>query len=89
MAGHMQTNAPRFRLRPGEAVLVDNFRMLHGRDPYTDLRRKLWRLWHWTDMAMDVPLDTTVVQCAVANTEAGPVNSPQHAARVVGANARL
>jgi hypothetical protein len=30
-------------------VLVDNFRLLHGRDPYQDLRRKLWRLWLWTD----------------------------------------
>ena len=55
-----QVDAPRFKLQPGEALLIDNFRLLHGRDPYHDLRRKLWRLWHWTDAAMDVPADPTV-----------------------------
>ena len=32
-----------------------------GRDPYWDLNRKLWRLWHWTHDAMDAPIDVTVV----------------------------
>ena len=32
-----QIAAPRFQLRPGQAVLIDNFRLLHGRDPYSDL----------------------------------------------------
>ena len=57
-----QVDAPRFQLKPGEALLIDNFRMLHGRDPYHDLRRKFWRLWHWTDSAMDVPVDPTVAR---------------------------
>ena len=56
-----QVRALRFKLRPGQALLVDNFRMLHGRDPYHDLRRKLWRLLHWTDAAVDVPGDPVVV----------------------------
>ena len=32
-----------------------------GRDPYFDLNRKLWRLWHWTTESMDAPVDVTVV----------------------------
>ena len=59
-----QAAAPRFKLRRGQAVLVDNFRLLHGREPYQDLRRKLWRLWHWTDRAVAVPTDPTVVAAA-------------------------
>eukprot|EP01045_Picozoa_sp_COSAG04_P006794 COSAG04_NODE_341_length_16294_cov_8.682618_9_plen_111_part_00 len=64
-----QMAAPRFKLRPGQAVLIDNFRLLHGRDPYFDLDRKLWRLWHWTEGAMDAPVDSTVIHTATGTTE--------------------
>ena len=47
--------APRVRLGPGDALLVDNYRMFHGRDPYSDGRRLLWRVWIWTDGARGVP----------------------------------
>lgn len=38
---------PRFRIEPGEALCVDNYRVLHGRAPYTG-ERFLWRVWAWT-----------------------------------------
>ena len=47
--------APRFKLRAGQTLVVDNYRMLHGRDPYDDLQRMLWRVWVWTTGALGVP----------------------------------
>ncbi|MEZ5230783.1 MAG: TauD/TfdA family dioxygenase [Acidimicrobiales bacterium] len=37
------------KLRNGEALIIDNYRVLHGREPYEDQRRTLWRLWLWTE----------------------------------------
>jgi alpha-ketoglutarate-dependent taurine dioxygenase len=42
-------SAPRFKLAPGEVAVIDNYRMLHGREPYTDFDRLMWRVWVWTD----------------------------------------
>ena len=44
-------DAARFLLRRGEALLVDNYRILHGREGYTSTRaeRRTWRVWCWTD----------------------------------------
>lgn len=47
--------APRFRLKPGEAVIVDNYRALHAREGYTDPDRMMWRVWVWTDESKGVP----------------------------------
>ena len=47
--------APRFKLQPGEVLVVDNYGMFHGRDPYTDADRMLWRVWVWTRDALGVP----------------------------------
>lgn len=47
--------APRFKLHPGQTLVVDNYRLLHGRDAYQDLQRMLWRVWVWTDSALGVP----------------------------------
>ena len=41
-------SAPKFKLTPGQAVVVDNYRMLHGRLAYQDLDRLMWRVWIWT-----------------------------------------
>lgn len=49
--------APRFKLSPGQAVVIDNYRMLHGRDAYTDLGRLLWRVWVWTKASKAGPPD--------------------------------
>src|SRR5690606_33495845 len=45
---------PRFSLRPGEALCVDNYRVLHGRDPYEGARF-MWRIWAWTTDGNGVP----------------------------------
>jgi gamma-butyrobetaine dioxygenase len=47
--------APRFKLAPGEVAIIDNYRMLHGREPYVDEQRLMWRVWVWTDEANAVP----------------------------------
>lgn len=47
--------APTCKLASGEVLLLDNYRMLHGRMPYEDLNRMLWRVWVWTDEALGVP----------------------------------
>ena len=48
-------SAPRFHLKPGEAVIVDNYRMLHAREGYDDPERMMWRVWIWTDESKGVP----------------------------------
>eukprot|EP00746_Dinoflagellata_sp_MGD_P047548 gnl/MRDRNA2_/MRDRNA2_21732_c0_seq2.p1 gnl/MRDRNA2_/MRDRNA2_21732_c0~~gnl/MRDRNA2_/MRDRNA2_21732_c0_seq2.p1 ORF type:complete len:296 (-),score=60.93 gnl/MRDRNA2_/MRDRNA2_21732_c0_seq2:48-935(-) len=45
----------RWKLQPGEALLVDNYRMFHGRESYADPDRLLWRIWFWTDQCKGVP----------------------------------
>ena len=47
--------APQFKLLPGQVVIVDNYRLMHGRSPYEDLNRMLWRVWVWTEDCLDVP----------------------------------
>lgn len=49
------SKAPRFRLEPGQALLVDNYRMFHGREGYADPTRMMWRVWGWSDQALGVP----------------------------------
>jgi len=51
----LRVRAPRFRLGPGEAVCVDNYRVSHSRDGYVDLDRLFWRVWAWTDDVIGVP----------------------------------
>lgn len=43
--------APRFRVAPGEVLLIDNYRMLHARDPYVG-GRIMFRVHCWTDERM-------------------------------------
>jgi alpha-ketoglutarate-dependent taurine dioxygenase len=47
--------APRFVLQAGEALCIDNYRMLHGRSGFDDLERSLWRIWAWTSESLGVP----------------------------------
>jgi len=53
------TVTPRFRLQRGEALLVDNFRMLHARQAYQDSStndsRRMWRVWSWTTESNGLP----------------------------------
>lgn len=47
--------APRFVLQAGEALCLDNYRMLHGRTGFDDLERTLWRIWAWTTESLGAP----------------------------------
>lgn len=47
--------APRFVLQAGDALCLDNYRMLHGRTGFDDLERALWRIWAWTNESLGVP----------------------------------
>jgi len=47
--------APRFVLQAGEALCIDNYRMLHGRTGFDDIERTLWRIWAWTSESLGVP----------------------------------
>jgi alpha-ketoglutarate-dependent taurine dioxygenase len=47
--------APRVKLLPGDLVWVDNYRVLHGRDPYQDPDRLLVRLWAWSSESNGLP----------------------------------
>ena len=47
---------PCFKLHSGEAYVADNYRLFHGREPYTDEDRMMWRVWIWTeDCAYGLP----------------------------------
>jgi hypothetical protein len=35
--------------------VIDNYRMMHGREGYADLDRQMWRVWVWTTSAWGVP----------------------------------
>lgn len=46
---------PRFKVESGQALIIDNYRMLHAREGYEDLNRMMWRVWVWTNEALGVP----------------------------------
>lgn len=50
-------SAPRFALKKGEALIVDNFRMLHARGAFhgSENTRRMWRVWSWTDASFGLP----------------------------------
>lgn len=50
-----RSRAHRFRLDAGDLLCADNYRLLHGRDPYSDPMRKVVSIWGWSDQAVAVP----------------------------------
>jgi hypothetical protein len=54
LTAELSETVPRFRLAPGEVLLADNYRVLHGRDPYEG-ERFLWRVWAWTTAGNGTP----------------------------------
>jgi len=46
-----QDKAPRFTLKANQILIADNYRLSHGREPFADLDRKLWRVWAWSKRA--------------------------------------
>lgn len=65
----LEPTLTRFELVAGDALVADNTRLAHGRDPYGDTRRLLWRLWGWTDRAV-VP-DTSYTGSDTSRVAAG------------------
>jgi gamma-butyrobetaine dioxygenase len=55
LAHQASLRAPRFVLQAGEAICLDNYRMLHGRAGFDDLDRTLWRIWAWTTESLGAP----------------------------------
>ena len=49
--------AQRFTLQRGQAIIVDNYRMLHARDDFMDFTntRRMWRVWSWSNESMGLP----------------------------------
>lgn len=47
--------ARRFHLEAGQLLCIDNYRVLHGRDPYAMDGRKVVSIWGWTTEAVAVP----------------------------------
>jgi len=66
LLAELAEQATRFHLETGETLLADNTVVFHGRDPYEDRKRLLWRVWAWTPRAVrpetsDVVSDTSWV----------------------------
>ena len=50
----VEAQAARFALKRGQALIVDNYRMLHSREAFhgLDEQRRMWRVWAWTDASL-------------------------------------
>jgi hypothetical protein len=48
-------SGPMFRVAAGEMICVDNYRVTHGRDSYTDPDRVMLSIWGWSVDAVAVP----------------------------------
>jgi hypothetical protein len=48
-------SGPMFRVAAGEMICVDNYRVTHGRDGYTDPDRVMLSIWGWSAGAIAVP----------------------------------
>ena len=46
---------PMFRARAGDLICVDNYRLTHGRDGYSDPGRVMLSIWGWSADAVAVP----------------------------------
>jgi alpha-ketoglutarate-dependent taurine dioxygenase len=64
--------ASRFMLQPGDLLCLDNYRVFHGREPYTEYDRILRKLWAWTDMAFGLPRPGDLFAVRGADVVAAP-----------------
>jgi hypothetical protein len=48
-------DGPMFLARTGEMICVDNYRLTHGRDGYSDPDRLMLSIWGWSATAIAVP----------------------------------
>jgi gamma-butyrobetaine dioxygenase len=47
-------SARRFLLQPGDVAVIDNYRVMHARDPFEG-DRFMWRVWLWTARGNGIP----------------------------------
>lgn len=85
--------APRehVKLAPGEALVFDNYRMLHGRTPFGDgaEHRQLWRQWVWTTDAKNVPLHNGQVGAVTSTPWTKELNDEEGHAAVAAHTSKL
>jgi hypothetical protein len=48
-------SGPMFHAEAGEMICVDNYRVTHGRDGYSDPEREMLSIWGWSSQAVAVP----------------------------------
>jgi hypothetical protein len=48
-------SGPMFHAAAGELICVDNYRLTHGRDGYSDPERVMLSIWGWSDSAIAIP----------------------------------
>jgi len=48
-------SGPMFHAAAGELICVDNYRLTHGRDGYSDPERVMLSIWGWSDSAVAIP----------------------------------
>ena len=64
--------APRFSVRRGDVLCLDNYRMTHAREPHVG-ERKLWRVWAWTGHRMHAALPANCLcMCSPLGRNADP-----------------
>ena len=73
----LEERLPRFHLNTDEILIGDNSRLFHGRDPYDNTDRHLWRIWGWTARAARpdtsyVTSDTSAIGSAPIDHQIGP-----------------
>ena len=52
---YVSSTSHRFLLTPGMCVTIDNFRITHGRETFSDLTRSLWQVWLWSNESINIP----------------------------------
>jgi alpha-ketoglutarate-dependent taurine dioxygenase len=57
MINQQDKTAARFRLERGEVLIVNNYRMLHAREGFSEATRRTWRIWAWTNRSNGLPPD--------------------------------
>jgi Taurine catabolism dioxygenase TauD, TfdA family len=46
---------PMFQAAAGDMICVDNYRLTHGRDAFSDPDRVMLSIWGWSDLAVAIP----------------------------------
>lgn len=51
----VRDSGPMFHAAAGDLICVDNYRLTHGRDGYSDPGRVMLSIWGWSTAAVAVP----------------------------------